>query len=478
MLSAIGPDPNDPQPQPTPEAARKAATAKRLCDESTATRNNVIHRLRTRGAVYKPDRRCPPDPKWDSSSPNHGYLNAYVSGIYGTAEDRKLEGFDVGAFERAKAIFAVSTHRPWKGLVQGDQVFVQTTLEDGHWEPIAAQPCAVAPEARSYTPDRTTGTTGKRVTKEGINKAYEAYALNPVGELGNMEAALYAFASTNGRWAECDSLLKERESYLQPDDIIADFAADLIDRFKKGQYHTHEGKVENWIRHVWQTWFFPDVQTNFYAESNLTCAVNEDDFDNDEVEAEDRVSGETYRVDVDMDQANRDKESWNDPARLLDRMLRLMDDPKTVWSRVNDSTKKIIRAMVGGATKAEAAALAGLSERDGRREFENLTKLASANPEMREQLFVSRADVGKGGNVICISACAEFSPQAVDMTLAQRIASREQAWKLEELASLLNCSRGKLYAMVKANRIPFIRVGSMIRFDPKSTASWIIEKAS
>jgi excisionase family DNA binding protein len=69
-----------------------------------------------------------------------------------------------------------------------------------------------------------------------------------------------------------------------------------------------------------------------------------------------------------------------------------------------------------------------------------------------------------------ISACAE-------QTLAEMIASRDKAWKLEELASLLNCSRGKLYKMVNTGRIPYIRVGSMIRFDPKSTSEWIEDKA-
>jgi excisionase family DNA binding protein len=63
------------------------------------------------------------------------------------------------------------------------------------------------------------------------------------------------------------------------------------------------------------------------------------------------------------------------------------------------------------------------------------------------------------------------------LTLTERIASREKAWKLEELAALLNCSKGKLYAMVKGGRIPYIKVGSMIRFDPKSTSSWIEDKA-
>lgn len=62
------------------------------------------------------------------------------------------------------------------------------------------------------------------------------------------------------------------------------------------------------------------------------------------------------------------------------------------------------------------------------------------------------------------------------MTLTETIAARRTAWKLEELAELLSCSKGKLYKMVRTGRIPHVKMGTMIRFDPEATAAWIDTK--
>ena len=59
------------------------------------------------------------------------------------------------------------------------------------------------------------------------------------------------------------------------------------------------------------------------------------------------------------------------------------------------------------------------------------------------------------------------------MTIAEIIAARPQAWKLEPLAKLLDCSRAKLYKMVKTGRIPYMTLSGMIRFDPATTAAWV-----
>ena len=62
------------------------------------------------------------------------------------------------------------------------------------------------------------------------------------------------------------------------------------------------------------------------------------------------------------------------------------------------------------------------------------------------------------------------------MNLIESIAARKTAFKIEELADILNCSRDKLYDMVKGGRIPFFRLGSMIRFDPKLISNWLEER--
>jgi excisionase family DNA binding protein len=63
-----------------------------------------------------------------------------------------------------------------------------------------------------------------------------------------------------------------------------------------------------------------------------------------------------------------------------------------------------------------------------------------------------------------------------NMTLIESIAARKTAYKIEELADILNCSDWKLYQMVKGGRIPHFKLGSMIRFDPKLIANWLEER--
>jgi excisionase family DNA binding protein len=63
------------------------------------------------------------------------------------------------------------------------------------------------------------------------------------------------------------------------------------------------------------------------------------------------------------------------------------------------------------------------------------------------------------------------------MNLIESIAARKTAFKVEELAETLNCSKEKLYDLVKAGRIPYFRLGSMIRFDPKEISKWLKDKS-
>lgn len=63
-------------------------------------------------------------------------------------------------------------------------------------------------------------------------------------------------------------------------------------------------------------------------------------------------------------------------------------------------------------------------------------------------------------------------------SLPEAVASSNRALTLAELSRLMNCSKGKLYDLVKRNRVPHSRIaGSMIRFDPKPTAEWLRSQA-
>ena len=57
------------------------------------------------------------------------------------------------------------------------------------------------------------------------------------------------------------------------------------------------------------------------------------------------------------------------------------------------------------------------------------------------------------------------------------IEGRRGAWSAPELAELLGCSGKHIYALAKSGRMPHLRIGGMIRFDPRITASWLRERS-
>jgi excisionase family DNA binding protein len=62
-------------------------------------------------------------------------------------------------------------------------------------------------------------------------------------------------------------------------------------------------------------------------------------------------------------------------------------------------------------------------------------------------------------------------------TLASIVRRRRAAWTADELAQLLSLSRKHIYKLAKKGRMPSLRIGGAIRFDPHATASWIEAKA-
>ena len=57
--------------------------------------------------------------------------------------------------------------------------------------------------------------------------------------------------------------------------------------------------------------------------------------------------------------------------------------------------------------------------------------------------------------------------------LATRIQRWPGALKVPELAVILGFKLTAIYEMVAAGRIPYIRIGPSIRFDPAITAAWL-----
>jgi excisionase family DNA binding protein len=64
-----------------------------------------------------------------------------------------------------------------------------------------------------------------------------------------------------------------------------------------------------------------------------------------------------------------------------------------------------------------------------------------------------------------------------ERTIIEEIESRRNALTVDDLAELLSFSPRAIYDMVKQRRIPVMRFGASIRFDPKITADWIRERS-
>lgn len=57
--------------------------------------------------------------------------------------------------------------------------------------------------------------------------------------------------------------------------------------------------------------------------------------------------------------------------------------------------------------------------------------------------------------------------------IVAQIENRSGAWSAPELAELLGCTGKHIYAPAKSGRMPHLRIGGMVRFDPATTAEWL-----
>jgi excisionase family DNA binding protein len=65
------------------------------------------------------------------------------------------------------------------------------------------------------------------------------------------------------------------------------------------------------------------------------------------------------------------------------------------------------------------------------------------------------------------------NPETQWSNLAAYIRQMGRLLTAEQLALLMECSKKYVYALVKQRRLPAIRIGSLIRFDPQVTADWL-----
>jgi excisionase family DNA binding protein len=64
------------------------------------------------------------------------------------------------------------------------------------------------------------------------------------------------------------------------------------------------------------------------------------------------------------------------------------------------------------------------------------------------------------------------------MQIADLIEQTDHALTADELSRFLAVSRITIFKQAKAGRIPSFRVGTCVRFDPKSIGAWLRNKQS
>ena len=62
------------------------------------------------------------------------------------------------------------------------------------------------------------------------------------------------------------------------------------------------------------------------------------------------------------------------------------------------------------------------------------------------------------------------------LPLIAQLRQHKGAIRVSELARILTMSRTTVYQLVEAGRIPHIRIGDSIRFDPVRIASWLAQQ--
>lgn len=62
--------------------------------------------------------------------------------------------------------------------------------------------------------------------------------------------------------------------------------------------------------------------------------------------------------------------------------------------------------------------------------------------------------------------------------LWQILAKKRRALTVDEVAEILTISKKTIYSMAKTGRIPSIRIGGAVRFDPAMIAQWLRDRTS
>lgn len=57
--------------------------------------------------------------------------------------------------------------------------------------------------------------------------------------------------------------------------------------------------------------------------------------------------------------------------------------------------------------------------------------------------------------------------------LADMVEAHKTALTVQQLATILQCSKREIYRLVQEKRLPALKLGTLIRLDPGTTGGWI-----
>jgi excisionase family DNA binding protein len=417
-------------------------------------------------------RHMPPARSGSSLNPNATFIWNVVDSHFLNRESH----------EEAVAILEGWKPQPWKGQIWQaqrniDRVWTGPTHTDLQWTGAEWQPYkrqdAVGKTPAYPAPSKVSVKTTEALQKVGgiaedeLNAAYVEYAADPTEQRDSWVVTLSAFARSTKRVRQVNKKYWHKaEIYMDIEDIFDEFSINLMHRIESGQY-THKGKMQNWIGYIWGNFFFPEIQTKMNEYIDRSIYVNTLDPDLEGYETQEHSIGVWQ---IEDQQATREQEGYAPISR--DRIFR----------QLSAATQTLVQMLAEGLTQDEIAVNLKISPRQLRRRLDKAEEDGEAvRAALSGVLHCGVQGCADEGNVLPwptdeyigdISACAAPS----ENKLADMVEAFENAITVQQLATILQCSRREIYKLVEQKRIPALRLGTMIRLDPGQIAEWLRSK--
>jgi RNA polymerase sigma factor (sigma-70 family) len=308
-----------------------------------------------------------------------------------------------------------------------------------------------------------------------LDESWAVYDPDPANSRDQLLSTLEAFALER-----CETSFKQLSMRLvdRHKDLAHDFVMHAIKQIESKKYHA-TGPFSHWIKNVFRR--FADNELNNITEERRTfvglTAPNDED---DTVKVE---QGYVSSESVAFEQYKRDE---------LERDLRLKIDDQLEW--LPESDQVYAEFLKAGMNQKQAAAEAGISAVTARKYERRIRKALLGVVDLEACADEPSLLAWPEENSFSIQACADESSVlpwpslgnqpdgtynlhgAADEpsnSLADMLEEFETAITVQQLATILQCSRGQIYKLIEEKRLPGLKVGTLVRLDPAQIAEWI-----